>query len=63
MFRLPRLGLSPSLRRLPVLPEATSVIIPKDGSFDDVAREALLAAEEVIREGDSWLLRILLLPR
>ena len=27
--------------------------VPEGGSFDDVAREALCVAEEVIREGDS----------
>ena len=36
-----------------MLPEAPSVIVPMGGSFDDATQDALYAAEEVIREGDS----------
>ena len=46
-------GVFPKSEKSQALLEALSTTVPEGGSFEDVAREALKAVEEIIREDDS----------
>ena len=50
---IPHTQVVPESEMTQALLEASSMIVPKGGSFDDVAREALKVAEEIFHKGGS----------
>ena len=45
--------MAPGSENSKVPPEAPSMLAPEESTFDEVAREALKAAEKIFHEGDT----------